>query len=132
MLKLTIQKIACLLLLCVVSFAALIMFSSAAWASESPKSLAFDDSTSAVEIVTIYNTSFATQKSVLTALKLSSKLMKKAPGFAGFSMLRSQDRKPIITLSQWQNLSSYKAYNTPIADSSLSALLKNNILKTKN
>ncbi|MGB5961348.1 MAG: hypothetical protein WBG73_11860 [Coleofasciculaceae cyanobacterium] len=120
MLKL-VQKIAHIALFSVGAFAALLIFSSAAWASESSKALSFDASTSAVEVVTIYETSFSTQKSLVTALKSSSKLLKKAPGFAGFSMLRSQDRKQMITLSQWQDLSSYKAYNTPIVDSSLSA-----------
>ena len=106
------HKIAVFILPCTVLFTSLIVFSGDAWAAKTSKSVAFDASTHAVEVVAIYDTSFATQKSVIKALKLSSKLMKKAPGFKGFSVLRSQHAIQLIALSQWQDLKSYKAYAT--------------------
>jgi heme-degrading monooxygenase HmoA len=95
-----------------------VLFSQPAQAGKTMKSLVFDGSSSTVEVATIYETSYAAQKGVMKSLKVSSKLMKKAPGFKGFFMLQNQNGKEVITVSQWQDLASYQAYTpTPLAAS---------------
>lgn len=74
------------------------------------KALEFAAASGTIEVAAIYETSFTTQKSVGKSLKISSKLMKKAPGFKGFSTLQSQDGTQLIVFSQWQDLGSYQAY----------------------
>lgn len=100
----------------------LVAFSSPAQAGKAMKSLAFDAADGTIEVAAIYETSYAAQKSVVKSLKPSSKLMKKAAGFKGFSMLQSQDGKQVIALSQWQDLASYQAYTPSLsADASKAA-----------
>jgi heme-degrading monooxygenase HmoA len=89
------------------------MFSNSAQASKAMKALAFDATSGMVEVASVYETSYPAQKTVAKSLKNSSKLMKKAAGFKGLSMLQSQDGKQIIMLSQWQDLASYQAYTPP-------------------
>lgn len=84
-----------------------------AQAEKAMKFLAFDATDGTVEVAAIYETSYAAQKGVVKSLKTSSKLMKKAAGFKGFSMLQSQDGKQVIAFSQWQDLASYQAYTPP-------------------
>jgi heme-degrading monooxygenase HmoA len=76
--------------------------------------LAFDAPGETVEVAAVYETAYATQKSVIKSLKVSSKAMKKAPGFKGAAVLQSQDGKQVMVVSQWQDLASYQAY-TPAA-----------------
>lgn len=85
-------------------------FAGPARAGKAMKSLALAPSSSTVEVVALYETSYAAQKTVAKALKTSSKLMKKAAGFQGFSLLQSQDGKQVVAFSQWQDLASYQAY----------------------
>jgi heme-degrading monooxygenase HmoA len=87
-----------------------LMLTQPAQAGKSGKALTFGGSGSSVEVVAIYETSYAAQKSVVKALKIPTKLMKKAAGFQGSSMLQSQDGKQVIAFSQWQDLASYQAY----------------------
>lgn len=97
----------------------LFTFSSPAKAGGN-KALEFDAASGTVEVAAIYETSFTTQKSVGKSLKVSSKLMKKAPGFKGFSMLQSQDGTQIIVFSQWQDLASYQAFDPNSTTTSIS------------
>jgi len=77
------------------------------------KALAFDGTETSIEVLAIYETSYAAQKSTVKSLKMPSKLMKKAAGFLGSSMLQSQDGKQVIAFSQWQDAASYAAYAPP-------------------
>lgn len=98
------------------------IFPQSAQAGKAMKALAFDGASGTVEVAAIYETSYAAQKGVMKSLKPSSKLMKKALGFKGTIILRSQDGKQVITLSQWQDLASYQAYTSvAVADSSTAA-----------
>ena len=81
------------------------------------KSFALDPSSKVVNVVAIYETSLEAQEDVIDALK-ASKSIKKAPGFNGFSILKSEDGDRVVALSQWQDLESYEAYNaTPVEES---------------
>ncbi len=95
--------VACLLLL------SLLAFSLPAQAGKAPKALAFDGSNTTVGVAAIYETSYSTQKSTMKSLKLSSKSIKKLPGFKGAAVLQSQDGKQVVVFSQWQDLASYQA-----------------------
>lgn len=90
----------------------IVMFASAtpAQAGKFMSSLAFESTDDIVEVAAIYESFYTTQKTLVKSLKVSNKLMKKAPGFKGFALLQSQDGKHVIALSQWQDLDSYEAY----------------------
>lgn len=91
-------------------------------AANSVKSVPFNLSNGAVNVATIYDTSLATQKAVVKSIKSSKALLKKALGFEGLSVLKSEDGTKIIFLSQWQDLASFQAYNTqPTATSDKSS-----------
>jgi heme-degrading monooxygenase HmoA len=95
---------------CVLICMTVVTFSVPAQAGKMMSSLTFDDSSGIVEVVAIYETSYSTQKSIVKSLKINNKLIKKALGFKGFSLLQSQDGKQAIAFSQWQDLASYQAY----------------------
>ncbi len=97
------------LLVCLI----LLSFPSPTQAGKVMSSLKFDTSSGVVEVLTIYETSYSMQKSIMKSLKVNNKLIKKAAGFKGFSLLQSQDGKQVITISQWQDLASYQAYTPP-------------------
>lgn len=97
-----------------------LVFAQPAEAEKAAKALTFSPAGGGVEVLALYETSYAAQKSVVKSLKVPTKLMKKAIGFQGASMLRSQDGKQVIALSQWQDLASYQSY-TPPATMSASA-----------
>lgn len=83
------------------------------------KSIPFNLSSGAANVATIYDTSLATQKAVVKSIKSSKALLKKAPGFEGLSVLKSEDGSKVIFLSQWQDLASFQTYNAqPTADKS--------------
>lgn len=114
-----IKRLQALLVVCLLGLGLWALFSPPAQAGKAMKALAFDAGSGTVEIATIYETSYAAQKSVMKSLKVGSKAMKKAPGFKGSSMLQSQDGKQVIAFSQWQDLASYQAYTPALtADSS--------------
>gem|GEM_PF-1676232 len=107
------------LIFCLLGCPILLTFDSPVQAGKFMASLVFDTANDPVEVAAIYETSYSTQKAIMKSLKISNKLMKKATGFKGFSLLQSQDGKQIIVLSQWQDLPSYQAYVPPlVADSS--------------
>lgn len=108
------------LLSCIVVFCLLVVFPESAWAGRSPRTIAFDATTN-VEIVEVYNTVDVTQKPIAKALKANGKAMQKAPGFKGFSIFKSQDKKRVIALSQWQDLESYQAYTSATGSNSSEA-----------
>lgn len=117
-----VQQSQAVLITCLLSLGIWALLCHPAEAGKVMKSLAFDAASGTVEIATIYETSYAAQKSVMKSLKAGSKAMKKAPGFKGFSMLQSQDGNQVIALSQWQDLGSYQAYTPTLsADSSKAA-----------
>ena len=103
------------LIFCLLGCPILLTFDSPVQAGKFMASLVFDAANDPVEVAAIYDTSYSTQKAIMKSLKISNKLMKKATGFKGFSLLQSQDGKQIIALSQWQDLPSYQAYVPPLA-----------------
>ncbi|OKH30767.1 hypothetical protein NIES2119_30220 [[Phormidium ambiguum] IAM M-71] len=109
MLKQAIDRAKILIITCLLMLGFSLTFPSSAQAGTG-KALEFATASSSVEVATIYETSFTTQKSVGKSLKVGSKLMKKAPGFQGFSMWQSQDGTQLVVFSQWQDLASYQAY----------------------
>ena len=103
------------LIFCLLSCPILLTFDSPVQAGKFMASLVFDTASNPVEVAAIYETSYSMQKTLVKSLKVSNKLMKKATGFKGFSLLQSQDGKQIVALSQWQDLPSYQAYVPPLA-----------------
>lgn len=98
-----------------------VMVAQPAKAGKVAKALTFDETGHSIEVLAVYETSYAAQKSLMKSLKLPIKQMKKAAGFQGGSMLQSQDGKQVIALSQWQDLASYQAYQpSPPANDSAS------------
>ena len=75
------------------------------------KSVSLDPANAGVNVAAIYDTSLATQKSVIKSLKSSKSLLSKAPGFESLSVLKSEDGTRVIFLSQWQDLASYQTYS---------------------
>jgi len=106
------------LIFCLLGCPMLLTFDSPVQAGKFMASLVFDPASDPVEVAAIYDTSYATQKTLVKSLKISNKLMKKATGFKGFSLLQSQDGKQVIALSQWQDLPSYQAYVPPLVTES--------------
>jgi len=98
------------LLMAVLVFGLWLTATPSVQAGKTPKTLIFDATTSSVEVMNVYETSYAAQKSTIKSLKITAKQMKKAVGFQGGSMLQSQDGKQVIALSQWPDLASYQAY----------------------
>lgn len=109
MFKQVINQSKILIITCWLTLGIFLAFPSSAQAGNG-KALEFAAASGTVEVAAIYETSFTTQKSVGKSLKVSSKLMKKAPGFQGFSMWQSQDGTQLIVFSQWQDLASYQAF----------------------
>lgn len=118
MLKQVIRRLRTGMIVCLLVLSLLATVSPSAQAGKAVKSLVFDTAPGTIEVAAIYETSYAAQKSVVKSLKIGSKLMKKAAGFRGSSVLRSQDGKQVIAFSQWKDLTSYQAYTpTLTADS---------------
>jgi len=107
--------------ICLLMVIAIVALPEIALASKAMKSVTFNAS-GAIEVASIYETSFAAQKSTMKSLKTLSKSMKKAPGFKGSLVLQSQDGKQVITLSQWQDLASYQTFTLPPIASSKATL----------
>jgi heme-degrading monooxygenase HmoA len=97
--------------------AGLIGFPETAQADKAPKAALFDPSSTAVNVVNIYETTPTTQKDVVSSVMKSSKsFFKKAAGFNSFSVLQSEDGSRVLTLSQWQTPESYQAFIAPPAE----------------
>lgn len=110
MIKTALAYLRALVVSCLLIFLLLIAFVSPVHAGKAMAALAFDSSSEVIEVVSIYKTAYATQKTLMKSLKVTNKPLKKALGFKGFSLLQSQDGKQIITLAQWSDLESYQAY----------------------
>lgn len=118
MLKRVIHSSSLLIVACLLLLSLSLLSSPAAQAGKAMKAMTFDGGSGAIEIATVYETSYSAQKTVLKSLKTSAKAMKKALGFKGSAMLRSQDGKQIIAFSQWQDVASYEAASPPSASAS--------------
>lgn len=69
-----------------------------------------------VNVATIYETNSANQANVLAdVLKSSESTLPQASGFIDASILKSQDGTKAIALTQWQDLSSFQAYEAKLA-----------------
>ncbi|MBD2152032.1 hypothetical protein H6F44_18170 [Pseudanabaena sp. FACHB-1277] len=99
-----------LLVTCSLACVILLNFAMPVQAGKFMSSLAFESTDDIVEVAAIYESSYATQKTLVKSLKVSNKPMKKALGFKGFALLQSQNGNKVIALSQWQDLDSYEAY----------------------
>lgn len=88
-------------------------YPSNAYADKTIKAIAFDPAAQSVNVAEIYNTTPETQKTAIKSLKPAIKATKKATGFNGLTMLKSDDGTQLIVMSQWQDLASYQAYTAP-------------------
>ncbi|MEP0916409.1 antibiotic biosynthesis monooxygenase [Leptolyngbya sp. DQ-M1] len=107
------RKFSAIVLALLLSFSVLLGFPTRAEASKVAKAIAFDPGATAINVVTIYETTPTTQKSTLKSLK-SIKTYKKIPGFNSAALLQSDDGTRIIALSQWKDLESYQAALAPL------------------
>jgi quinol monooxygenase YgiN len=94
----------CRAIVLVLLVSSLFVLPSNAWADKG--AIAFDALTN-IEVLEVYDTAYATQKTVAKSLKLNGKAMRKEAGFKGFAVFKSRDGKRVIALSQWQDLASY-------------------------
>ncbi len=109
MLKLIFFRFRALVLLCLTLLLTGLLLPDEVQAAKTPKALLLDQ-VGRIEVATVYETAYATQKATIKALKVSNKSMKKATGFKGAATLRSQDGKQVIVFSQWQDAVSYQTY----------------------
>lgn len=91
-------------------FVVLTLTPDLAIADKAPKAFPLDTTHETITVATIYQTSYATQKGVLKALKMVKANLKKATGFKGMAILQSQDASQVVIFSQWQDLASFQAY----------------------
>lgn len=74
-------------------------------------SVSLDSSNDVVNVATVYDTDSSTQADVLSnALKSAESTLPQASGFLDSSVLKSQDGTNVVILTQWQDLSSFQAY----------------------
>jgi heme-degrading monooxygenase HmoA len=91
-------------------------------ADKAPVAVPFDASGAGVSVAAIYETTPTTQKDVVSSLFKSSKsFYKKALGFTGLEVLKSQDGERVVTLTQWQDAESYAASIAPPAEEDAAA-----------
>lgn len=106
----------------VLFLAVLICFPGIAQADKAPKLALFDPASTAVNVISIYETTPATQKDIVSDVMKSSKaFFKKAAGFNSFSVLQSEDGSRVLTLSQWQTPEDYQAFLAPPAEETKSS-----------
>lgn len=92
----------------------------AAQADKGSNFVAFKSASHALNVAAFYETTPATQKDIAIGLVKSTKnLIKKAPGFMGYSILKRQDGSNVMTLSQWRDLASYDAFSQQLLFGSL-------------
>ncbi len=91
----------------------LLSYPADAYADKAIKAIAFDSAAQSVNVAEIYDTTVETQKTAIKTLKPAIKSAKKATGFNGLTMLKSDDGAQLIVMSQWQDLASYQAYTAP-------------------
>lgn len=87
-----------------------LLFSSPAWANKVTEPMVFDAGTGAIAVVSLYETSSATQADAVQSFyKLTKSFYKAIPGFYGLVLFSSTDGSRIVELSQWADVASYNA-----------------------
>ncbi|NJL45205.1 MAG: hypothetical protein HC922_04510 [Leptolyngbyaceae cyanobacterium SM2_3_12] len=77
--------------------------------------LIFDAASGRISVVSLYETTAATQKDTLKAVfKTSKSFYKTIPGFFNFAIFSSGDGTRLVELTQWQDLASYQAFKTSL------------------
>lgn len=110
MLKILVKRLRTLALLIFLVCSAFGIQPAVAQADKAPPAFSLAPAGDAVNVATIYETTYPDQKSIKTALKLSKTALKKASGFQGMTIFQSQDGSRVIAMTQWQDLPSFQAY----------------------
>jgi heme-degrading monooxygenase HmoA len=98
---------------------AIVGFPNFAWADKPPTPFGFNKTDGAITAVSLYETTSATQKEAFKeAFKTSKSLYKAPPGFDSFAVLASSDGEQVVELTQWQDLTSYEAFQTSFTTTS--------------
>ncbi|MGF1568821.1 MAG: antibiotic biosynthesis monooxygenase family protein [Nodosilinea sp.] len=88
-----------------------------ALAAKAVEPIIFDPASTAISVMSVYETTAASQKSSLKEMfKTSKSFYKKIPGFKSFAVFGSSDGSRMIELSQWQDQASYDAFQVSLAE----------------
>lgn len=88
-------------------------------ADKLPQPLVLASETVGATVISVYATDSATQPDAVKALLKSSKsYYKQVGGFASFAILASTDGSRILVLTQWDDATSYDAYQSALATDS--------------
>ena len=89
----------------------LVLIPQAAQAAQAATSVALDTTNDFVKVATVYKTQPNTQTEVLSkVLEFEESTLPHTPGFINSSILQGQEGTEVVTLTQWQDLPSFKAY----------------------
>ena len=80
-------------------------------AAQAATSVALDTTNDFVKVATVYKTQPNNQTEVLSqVLEFEESTLPHTPGFINSSILKGQEGTEVVTLTQWQDLPSFKAY----------------------
>lgn len=95
----------------VLLFTTLVSYPSVARADKAVKAVSLAPEGDTISVVAVYETTPVLQKEVASSiLKASKSLVKKAPGFGSLAVFQSADGTRVMTLTQWQDTTSYETF----------------------